>query len=329
MRITPSVLLRSTNITQSRNKPPVIQIVDASFYKNHHSRNGSSPPLLLSKISFNLPSSSRNPEFWAVISASTTGKTSFLEILRGLHICVPPNARSYPYLSTRDIAFKNPHLQTPARAIRYVGFSDATSTSGSGIRGAYLSARYESRRESTDYSLRDYLKGSTILNPFKDGITCVATSEKEETLARVVEQLKLESLLDLPVGNLSNGQNRRARIAKALMDRPEVLLLDEPFSMYVTYHNFFVTDLCLLVGLDPPTTLDISNMLGQLASKQDPRIVLALRPQDSLPEWITNLVVLDSENHVTFQGTKRRIDGLFLPLSHPVSLHVHDNTTVG
>lgn len=44
--------------------------------------------------------------------------------------------------------------------------------------------------------------------------------------------MNLTSLLDLPLLALSNGQMRRARIVKAILDKPELLLLDEPFSKY-------------------------------------------------------------------------------------------------
>ena len=90
-----------------------------------------------------------------------------------------------------------------------------------------MSARYESRREETDFSVLDYLTGNTELNPYgrreEDG-------SGSPVLARVIRDLNLANLVEMPVGNLSNGQTRRARIAKALLGMPEVLLLDEPFS---------------------------------------------------------------------------------------------------
>lgn len=43
-------------------------------------------------------------------------------------------------------------------------------------------------------------------------------------------QMNLTSLLDLPLLALSNGQTRRARILKAILEKPELLLLDEPLS---------------------------------------------------------------------------------------------------
>jgi len=47
-------------------------------------------------------------------------------------------------------------------------------------------------------------------------------------IARLAEELGLTELLDRPVGRLSSGQKTRASLAKALINDPEVLLLDEP-----------------------------------------------------------------------------------------------------
>jgi ABC-2 type transport system ATP-binding protein len=47
-------------------------------------------------------------------------------------------------------------------------------------------------------------------------------------IAELARELSLEALLDRPVGKLSAGQKTRVSLAKALVNRPRVLLLDEP-----------------------------------------------------------------------------------------------------
>ena len=47
-------------------------------------------------------------------------------------------------------------------------------------------------------------------------------------IAGIAEQLELTEFLDRPTGKLSAGQKTRVALAKALVNAPEVLLLDEP-----------------------------------------------------------------------------------------------------
>ncbi|RMZ17102.1 hypothetical protein D0860_00719 [Hortaea werneckii] len=159
-----------------------------------------------------------------------------------------------------------------------------SSVGGTSVRGAYLSARYESRREETDFSVRDYLMGQTELNPLESS----ESDADRHALEEVVDRLNLRGLLSMPVANLSNGQTRRARIAKALMARPEVLLLDGPF-----------------MGLDPRTLRTLSGVLSELAERQQPRLVMSLRPEDGVPEWVSHLVVIDERMRIVGHGPKQ------------------------
>jgi len=50
----------------------------------------------------------------------------------------------------------------------------------------------------------------------------------DRRIAELAEELDLNGLLDRPAGKLSAGQKTRVALAKSLINRPEVLLLDEP-----------------------------------------------------------------------------------------------------
>lgn len=154
------------------------------------------------------------------------------------------------------------------------------------MRGAYLSSRYESRREETDFSLTDFLLGNTELN----ADDTLVQHPDEALLKQVMAELKLESLGSMPVSNLSNGQIRRARIAKALLGKPELLLLDGPF-----------------MGLDPPTRQLLSKLLHGLAEARSPRILLSLKPDEDIPSWITHIAFIDRNYKLDCQGQKDEV----------------------
>ena len=52
--------------------------------------------------------------------------------------------------------------------------------------------------------------------------------QAERRIAELAAQLQLTDLLDRPAGQLSAGQKTRVALAKSLVNRPELLLLDEP-----------------------------------------------------------------------------------------------------
>jgi hypothetical protein len=219
----------------------LIQIQNGTFHRQHPDTNLSSVghetvSPLFPNLHFSLPafplirdnSGKEKQQHWAVVGAA--GASTFLEILQGIHICVPPNARTFPQLSLDNENLDQHRRRSPRTAIQYVGFLPGKGQgSCSGIRGSYLSERYESRKEETDWSLLQYLMGKMELNSSE---TNEGNPVFTSSLSQVIKDLKLEKLMDIPARDLSSGQTRRASIAKALLRKPRLLLLDKPFSRF-------------------------------------------------------------------------------------------------
>jgi osmoprotectant transport system ATP-binding protein len=109
-------------------------------------------------------------------------------------------------------------------------------------------------------------------------------------MTRLMELLKLEPQLEQRYPHeLSGGQRQRAGLARALMLRPELLLLDEPFS-----------------GIDPIARLSIHREFQALLAEEPATTVLVTHDAREAVKLAGNLVILGS-GQVLQQGPTRSV----------------------
>ncbi|MBD1388507.1 molybdate ABC transporter ATP-binding protein ModF [Neiella sp. HB171785] len=89
----------------------------------------------------------------------------------------------------------------------------------------------------------------------------------------IAEQFGLDQLLQQGFRSLSTGETRKVLLARALLRRPQLLLLEDPFD-----------------GLDVQARQQISRLLEQLAGQGVQLLLMVDRPDD-LPDWLAAIAV--------------------------------------
>jgi ABC-2 type transport system ATP-binding protein len=97
----------------------------------------------------------------------------------------------------------------------------------------------------------------------------------DDRIATLSRELDLGAILDRPAGQLSAGQKTRVALAKALINRPEVLLLDEPTA-----------------SLDPDTGDLVRTWLEQYRAESGCTILLASHNMAEVERLCSRVVML-------------------------------------
>lgn len=126
-------------------------------------------------------------------------------------------------------------------------------------------------------TVRENLKSRAALY----GITGLAF---EKRLQELVEILDFRDFINRPVGKLSGGQRRRIDIARALLHRPEILILDEPTT-----------------GLDPQTRLLIWDIIEKLRMEEKLTVFLTTHYMEEAAN--AGYVVILDKGSIVAEGT--------------------------
>lgn len=101
-------------------------------------------------------------------------------------------------------------------------------------------------------------------------------SEFESSLEYLAEKLEFKDILHRNLNKLSGGQKRRVDIARALIHRPKLLILDEPTT-----------------GLDPKTRALVWNLINDMRVNSRLTVLLTTHYMEEAAE-ADNVVIIDS-----------------------------------
>ena len=103
-------------------------------------------------------------------------------------------------------------------------------------------------------------------------------------LNELAKLLEFEDLLKRSVGKLSGGQRRRIDIARALLHKPKILILDEPTT-----------------GLDPQTRKILWNVISNLRKNENMTVFLTTHYMEEAAE--ADYVVIIDSGKISAEGT--------------------------
>src|SRR5215510_13597736 len=139
----------------------------------------------------------------------------------------------------------------------------------------------------------------------------LAGRPRAERAQRVVAQMQRVGLSDKAAAwprELSGGQAQRAAIARALVTRPEVLLLDEPFSALDAFTRVDIQDHLLDLWADAkPTLLVVTHDVEEAVVLADRVMVMCPRPGRVFDEIDVDLPRPRDRQSAAFDFAKRRI----------------------
>ncbi len=208
----------------------------------------------------------RAADHWIVTGGRATGKTLLAETLAGQRR-VTAGTLEFPFLRGYS------SYEERRSALRLVTFMDNSRLARNPTSVHYYQQRYHAFDASGHPTVRQYLEAGGFL------------AEEQDDL---IEAFGIADLLDREKIKLSSGQTRKVLLARELLRRPRVLVIDNPY-----------------VGLDAGSRQLLNGLLDALVRQLSITLILCGHvPQG--PASITHRLHL-SEDGTWWQG---RVDGL-------------------
>jgi ATP-binding cassette subfamily F protein uup len=206
-----------------------------------------------------------------IIGVNGSGKSSLLRIVAGLE---PPDSGRVAVANGARIAYlsQDPELD-PSLSVLDTVFAGDSPTVRLLRQYEQLSAQLEASPDDGD--LLDRL---SALTPQMDA---AGAWEAEAAARSIIDELGLAAHIGQQVGTLSGGQRKRAAMARALVDRPDLLILDEP-----TNH------------IDTDTVAWLEEYLGRIQTA----LLLVTHDRYFLDRLITRVIELDRGKLYSYQG---------------------------
>ncbi|WP_045222980.1 phosphonate ABC transporter ATP-binding protein [Desulfonatronum thioautotrophicum] len=208
-------------------------------------------------------------DFIAVIGASGSGKST---LIRSINQLVKPNSGSIQLMGTELIGLKGKELRSARRKMGMI----------------FQEFNLINRYTVLDNVLVGRLGSYSTIRCFLS----LYPKEAVKQAISILERVGLGEFLEKRVDALSGGQRQRVGIARAVFQKPEVLLVDEPTS-----------------SLDPRIASEIMELIKGMAREQDVAAICNIHDVDLARKFADRVIAL--------KNGRIDYDGAFEDLNRP------------
>lgn len=123
----------------------------------------------------------------------------------------------------------------------------------------------------------------------------IPLQQYQKTRDELIESLRLQTIIDTPVRQLSLGQKMRCELAASLLHQPPILFLDEP-----------------TIGLDAVSKLAVRDFIRKINRERDVTVILTTHDMDDI-EALCSRIMLIGKGKILLDGTIEQIRNTISP----------------
>ncbi len=176
----------------------------------------------------------KSQSLFGLLGPNGAGKTTLLSILSGLQLCQPNNV----YIDGEDVCLSSQHWKSTSSLI------------------------------PQEYAFYNRLSVKENLR-FFSGAQGIKKSQMDERISEAVEISGLQDRLNQQAQSLSGGLKRRLNLAIGLLNRPKLLLLDEPTVGIDPHSRFFILEAIKKLNQQGTTILYTSHYMEEVEALCD------------------------------------------------------------
>jgi len=217
-------------------------------------------------------------QHWAIVGANGSGKSMLARALRGM---APPAEGdiTFHFIQNETNSFSEAG-SLPRNHVAYLCFDRQKSVLKR--ESPIYQSRWQSSENIDTLSVLDYLSEERIkkINPHQVDRRRSAPEIFSDQREHVVSKLEIQSLMKKKIVQLSNGEMRKVMLAGALLKKPDLLILENPFT-----------------GLDQGFRNRLKTIFDGLM-KGNLRILVVTSRRDEILHGITHLLVVENQKIV-------------------------------